>query len=56
MWAMPETNIGYTPDVGATHWLLQLDGEIGTYLALTGERISGREVMYVGLIVTSGAH
>ncbi|KIY65489.1 ClpP/crotonase [Cylindrobasidium torrendii FP15055 ss-10] len=49
MWAMPETNIGYTPDVGATHWLLQLDGEIGTYLALTGERISGREVMNVGL-------
>lgn len=37
--AMPETNIGYFPDVGATHFLNQAPGKIGLYLALTGNHI-----------------
>lgn len=43
--AMPETKIGYSPDVGANYFLNRLDGEIGTYLALTGESLKGRAVL-----------
>ena len=43
--AMPETKIGYFPDVGASYFLSRLDGEIGTYLALTGDTLEGREVL-----------
>src|SRR5947199_115817 len=32
--AMPETTIGFFPDVGASFFLPRMDGEIGTYLAL----------------------
>ena len=46
---MPETIIGYTPDVGATYYLNQLDGEVGTYLALTGNTVVGRAVLELGL-------
>ncbi|KIP12319.1 hypothetical protein PHLGIDRAFT_27447 [Phlebiopsis gigantea 11061_1 CR5-6] len=49
VFAMPETKIGYCPDVGATFFLSRLDGEIGTYLALTGESIKGRDVYELGL-------
>ena len=45
MFAMPETKIGYCPDVGASYFLSRLDGEIGTYLALTGDIITGRTVL-----------
>ena len=43
--AMPETKIGYAPDVGANYFLNRLDGELGTYLALTGETLKGRAVL-----------
>lgn len=46
---MPETIIGYTPDVGATYYLNQLDGEVGTYLALTGNTVVGRACVELGL-------
>ncbi|KAI0748565.1 3-hydroxyisobutyryl-coenzyme A hydrolase [Daedaleopsis nitida] len=49
MFAMPETKIGYCPDVGASYFLSRLDGEIGTYLSLTGDIISGRAVFEHGL-------
>lgn len=45
VFAMPETKIGYCPDVGASHFLPLLDGELGTYLGLTGETIRGRAVL-----------
>ncbi|PIL63036.1 enoyl-CoA hydratase, partial [Acinetobacter baumannii] len=35
--AMPETAIGFFPDVGATHFLSRLD-DIGVYMAITGEQ------------------
>lgn len=44
MFAMPETKIGYSPDVGANYFLNRLDGELGAYLALTGETVKGRAV------------
>ena len=44
--AMPETNIGYFPDVGATHFLNQAPGKIGLYLALTGNHIKLADALY----------
>ncbi|KAF9066315.1 3-hydroxyisobutyryl-CoA hydrolase [Rhodocollybia butyracea] len=49
VFAMPETKIGYCPDVGASHYLSRLDGELGTYLALTGDILKGRAVFEHGL-------
>jgi len=49
--AMPETKIGYFPDVGASHFLSRMDGEIGTYLALTSDTLSGRAVLWVHKIL-----
>lgn len=46
---MPETKIGYAPDVGVTYVLARLDGEIGTYLALTGNSVNGSEAFRLGL-------
>jgi enoyl-CoA hydratase len=37
--AMPETGIGFIPDVGSSHFLSRCPGEVGLYLALTGARI-----------------
>jgi 3-hydroxyisobutyryl-CoA hydrolase len=42
--AMPETAIGFAPDVGASFFLAQLDGYIGAWLGLTGESVFGRAV------------
>lgn len=39
VFAMPETNIGFYPDVGASYFLPRLPGKFGMYLGLTGERI-----------------
>ncbi|WP_288587841.1 enoyl-CoA hydratase/isomerase family protein [uncultured Methylobacterium sp.] len=47
--AMPETGIGFFPDVGATYALPRLPGFVGTYLALTGERIAQGDVVAFGL-------
>ena len=47
--AMPETAIGFFPDVGAGKILSDLDDEIGTYLALTGKRINSADLIALGL-------
>ena len=47
--AMPEAAIGFFPDVGATWLLPRAPGEVGTYLALTGEAIGPPETIYAGL-------
>ena len=47
--AMPEVGIGFFPDVGATFLLPRLPGEIGTFLALTGERMGGDDAIVAGL-------
>lgn len=46
--AMPETSIGLIPDVGGTWILSRSPGEVGTYLALTGERMNGSDAIYAG--------
>ncbi|MGV8936597.1 MAG: enoyl-CoA hydratase/isomerase family protein [Allorhizobium sp.] len=47
--AMPETGIGFFPDIGATWLLSRGSDELGTYLALTGEAVGASEAMLAGL-------
>src|SRR5213076_1866942 len=47
--AMPEVGIGFFPDVGATWFLPRLPGEIGTYCALTGERLRVGDAVATGI-------
>jgi enoyl-CoA hydratase len=47
--AMPETGIGLFPDVGGSYFLPRLPGELGIYLALTGERLKTAESVYTGV-------
>lgn len=49
LFAMPETNIGFYPEVGGSFFLPRLDGELGTYLALTSERLKGVQALYAGI-------
>ena len=46
--AMPETAIALFPDVGTTHVLPRLPGELGIYLGLTGARLTGADAVHAG--------
>lgn len=46
---MPETGIGFVPDVGGTFLLARAPGELGTHLALTAGSISGSDAIALGL-------
>jgi enoyl-CoA hydratase len=48
MFAMPETAIGFFPDIGATFFLPRLPGMLGTYLGLTGARVQGADAVHAG--------
>ncbi len=47
--AMPETAIGFFPDVGATYFLSRLPHRIGAYLAMSAGRIDLGDVLALGL-------
>lgn len=49
LFAMPETGIGLIPDVGGTHALPRLPGELGAYLGLTGARLKAADSVYAGI-------
>ncbi|KAF3621950.1 3-hydroxyisobutyryl-CoA hydrolase-like protein 1, mitochondrial [Capsicum annuum] len=49
VFATPETLIGYHPDAGASFYLSRLPGYLGEYLALTGDKMSGAEMISCGL-------
>ena len=49
VFAMPETTIGFFPDVGASFFLPRMDGEIGAYLALTSEQLKGVNAYLSGI-------
>lgn len=49
LFAMPETGIGFFPDVGGTYFLPRLPGMIGFYLGLTGARINSDDCVAIGL-------
>jgi enoyl-CoA hydratase len=48
--AMPETTIGFFPDVGGTYFLPRCPGNLGVYLGLTGTRIQIADALHMGLI------
>ncbi|MEU7576176.1 enoyl-CoA hydratase/isomerase family protein [Streptomyces sp. NPDC041068] len=47
--AMPETGIGFVPDVGGTYLLGLAPGELGTHLALTGAQLTAGDALRCGL-------
>ncbi|WP_405496638.1 enoyl-CoA hydratase/isomerase family protein [Streptomyces sp. NBC_00096] len=47
--AMPETGIGFVPDVGGTYLLSLAPGELGTHLALTGAPVGAADALLCGL-------
>jgi enoyl-CoA hydratase len=49
--AMPETGIGFIPDVGGT-WLLTRRNGAGVYMALSGATVSAADALHVGLADT----
>ena len=48
IFAMPETSIGFFPDVGVTHVLSRM-GNLGRFIALTGMNLHGCDVLRAGL-------
>lgn len=50
LFAMPETGIGFFPDVGGTYFLPRLPGLIGYYLGLTGARLKIDDALQVGVV------
>ncbi|MQY23411.1 enoyl-CoA hydratase/isomerase family protein [Nocardia macrotermitis] len=48
MVGMPETGIGFVPDVGGTYLLSHAPGEIGTHVALTTARMSAGDAIAAG--------
>lgn len=50
MFAMPETGIGFFPDIGASYLLSRCPGAIGAYLGLTGNRLQAADAHYAGLV------
>jgi len=49
LFAMPETQIGFFCDVGGSHFLSRLEGSLGMYLGLTGERLKGEQLASAGI-------
>ena len=49
IFAMPETGIGFFPDVGAGWFLSRLPDRIGQWLSLTGARLDGADCLRLGL-------
>ncbi|MGP1396149.1 MAG: enoyl-CoA hydratase/isomerase family protein [Inquilinaceae bacterium] len=47
--AMPETAIGFFPDVGGTWFLNRCPGQVGTFAGLTGYRLGPADCLYAGL-------
>ncbi|AOI73940.1 enoyl-CoA hydratase/isomerase family protein [Burkholderia ubonensis] len=47
--AMPETRIGFVPDVGATHFLARMPVELALYVGLTGATLSGADALVAKL-------
>ncbi len=46
--AMPETRIGYSPDVGGTHLMARAPGHLGEYLVLTASTFTGADAVELG--------
>jgi enoyl-CoA hydratase len=49
VFAMPETGIGFFPDIGAGYFLSRFPGKTGLYLGLTGLSIGRADAYYLGV-------
>jgi enoyl-CoA hydratase len=49
VFAMPETGIGFFPDVGGSYFLPRLPAHVGFYLGLTGTRLDGATITRLGI-------
>lgn len=49
LYAMPETAIGYFPDVGGSYFLSRLPQPYGMFLGLTGHRLRGSDLKHLGI-------
>lgn len=47
---MPETAIGFIPDVGGSYFLSRLPGELGIYLGLTGQTLNADDAKQLGIV------
>src|SRR5690606_29346748 len=47
--AMPEVKIGFFPDIGFGVFYKKMPGLTGLYMAMTGESVSGHDMMALGL-------
>lgn len=50
VFAMPETTIGFFPDVGASYLLARCPSFLGVYLGLTGRRLNAADAHCAGLV------
>lgn len=50
VFAMPETSIGFFPDIGASHILSRCCDQVGIYLGLTGQSLTANEALQMGLV------
>lgn len=48
-WAMPETGIGFFPDIGSTYELSRMPGALGLFLALSGITTNAEDAFYAGV-------
>lgn len=49
VFGMPETAIGFFPDIGASFFLPRLPDRVGRLMGLLGERVSGPDAVAIGL-------
>mmetsp|Transcript_34476 Transcript_34476/g.60545 ORF Transcript_34476/g.60545 Transcript_34476/m.60545 type:complete len:363 (-) Transcript_34476:29-1117(-) len=49
IFAMPETAIGFFPDVGGSFFLPRLSGAVGLYLGITGARLTSEQLVQAGV-------
>ena len=47
--AMPETSIGFFPDVGGSYFLSNLPKNVGKYIGLTGKLLEVNDLIFLGL-------
>jgi enoyl-CoA hydratase len=50
LFAMPETGIGFFPDIGASYFLPRCTGKTGIYLGLTGAKLHIADALYAGVV------
>ncbi len=50
LFAMPETAIGFFPDVGGSHFLPKMPQNTGMYCAMTGERLKQADCYWSGIL------